>query len=137
MFYIADIEGEIHVRLLTNYLTGNLIRLNEIQYSTLFGFIGDHIFQSWRKLDGSTVRFDMSMTELFRKHPIEYVFLFRDRTAFGQGAASEVLDYHIGKGSGYGNKPSNMQRQFDKQLVLIWRFCEAPKWNEILNINRV
>lgn len=128
MYFFAETNGTIKVRLMCDKHYGNLVTFKEVPFSKLFGFIGDNIFDSMREYSGDTERIDMTMQELFKKHPIEYAFIYKDNKDHDQGISADVSDYQCQSGSGYGNNPSSLNRIFDKQIIIIFRFVEEPVW---------
>lgn len=138
MYFVAEISGDIRCRMSASCdknIPGKLYNFKEIPYSKFFGFIGEHIFETLRECNNSNTRIDKTMRELFEEHPIEYLFVFRNEREHDQGVSADISDYQVARynkggkhGVGHGNKPSYLTRVFKKQLIILFRFENEPKW---------
>jgi hypothetical protein len=126
MIFLAETSGIIPCRLM--YDGGKNKQVNDIPYSKLLGFISEHIFETLREVSGTFERDNRTMEEIFREYPIEFSFLYKDNKDYNQGISADVSDYQPVEGSGFGSKPSNLNRLFNKQLVIIFKFLKDPVW---------
>jgi hypothetical protein len=126
MIFLAETSGIIPCRLM--YDGEKNKQFNDIPYSKLFGFISEHIFETLREINGNFERDNRTMEEIFKEFPIEFSFIYKDNKDYNQGISAHVSDYQPVQGSGFGSKPSNLNRLFNKQLIVAFKFLKDPTW---------
>jgi hypothetical protein len=112
-----------------------LVQYKEIPYSKFFGYIASHIFQSMRLKNNSYEKIEETRIELFRKYPFEFSIAFKNKSIHGQGDSADVSDFQTLKGTGYGSKPSELTRRFNKQVIVLFKFVEEPEWIKEFDIS--
>jgi hypothetical protein len=105
-----------------------LVEVCEVPYSKFFGFICSHIFETFRTEENKIEKYNESMIEIFKKYPIQYCFVFKNNKQFNQGASADVNDFNLTKGDGYGNNIGSLNRIFDKQIMVTFKFENPPEW---------
>lgn len=126
MIFLAETSGIIPCRLM--YDGEKNKQFNDIPYSKLLGFISEHIFETLREINGTWDRDNRTMEEIYKEFPIEFSFLYKDNKDYNQGISANVGDYQPVDGAGFGFKPSNLNRLFNKQLVIAFKFLNDPTW---------